>query len=560
MFTCRGIQRAALLGSLFAGLAAPGCKGDSDPNPPAGAAGAPVMPVPVDVSPDAVQARLRTTLDELAAMGPKRAGSPAGQAAGDYVKTRLEAAGANDISTETFSFSRFQLDASTLAVTLDGAAVPMNHEVFAYSGTGRVEGEVVDVGRGRPEDYEGKDVTGKIAFVVRDPSFHRQSQYGEALVHGAIGLLYASSSPQNLIQVGTVTDAAAGLAKMPTITIGKEDGAKVKAALAAGKPARAVLDVSASLQPAQGRNIIARLPGTDPSGAYLMVGAHYDTWHIGASDNGTGVAALLELGERLAARTDRRLGIMLVGFDAEELGLFGGYDFLRKHVVANNEPILAFMNLEMPAGTPSGFLRGVASTNDGPIAPAGTEASLSSIYTLFVGMEFVPATFGGLVPTDIQGMYWYGMQGMTTYCETEYYHTSEDTPDKVDVDFLARGTLALYDTLAVLDGEPAQSFAARDALLWEPTVDTASSADGGLDVTITARDSAGTAQPKARVRVWVDVDDFTRSFEENIEADAAGVATVHVPPAALTQGSSGRWLHVTAGKTYPLSERLKQLP
>ncbi|HEU4538825.1 MAG TPA: M28 family peptidase [Polyangiaceae bacterium] len=565
MFTRRGMQRAAFLGSLFASVAAFGCN-DDERGAAGGAGGAPGAAgeagggvAPVDVSPDAVQARLRVTLNELAAMGPKRAGSPAGQAAGDYVKRRFEAAGARDVSTETFSFSRFQLDASSLAVTIDGAAVPMAHDVFAYSGTGRVEADVVDVGRGRPEDYAGKDVTGKIVFVVRDPGFHRQAQYGEALARGASGLLYASSSPDNLIQVGTVTDAAAGLAKMPTLTVGKEDGAKIKQALAEGKPTRAALDVTASLQPAQGRNIIARLPGSEPSGAYLMVGAHYDTWHIGSSDNGTGVAALLELGERLAAQTDRRLGIMLVGFDAEELGLFGGYDFLRRHVVAANEPMLAFVNLEMPAGTPTGFLRGVASTNDGPIAPAG-EASLSSVYPLFVGMEFVPEQFGGLVPTDIQGMYWYGMQGMTTYCDTEYYHTSQDTPDKVDVDFLAKGTLALFDTLVTLDGEPAQSFAARDALLWDPAVATSSAADGSLDVTVTARDSAGKPQPNARVRVWVDVDDFTRSFEALLVADAAGVATVRVPAPALAQGQGGRWMHVTAGKTYPLAERLKQLP
>jgi hypothetical protein len=56
------------------------------------------------------------------------------------------------------------------------------------------------------------------------------------------------------------------------------------------------------------------------------------------------------------------------------------------------------------------------------------------------------------------------------------------------------------------------------------------------------------------------VDDFTRSFEENAVTDSSGHVTANVPAAALAQGTGSRWLHVTAGESYPLAEQIVALP
>jgi hypothetical protein len=565
----RGVLRAAIFGSLLAGafLAGEGCAGggggDESPLPsnaggPNGGSGG---GGPSEELVASTRSNVKSTLDHLAALGPKRAGTPGGYAAGDYVKGRLEAALGRPATFETFSFRQQVMSSASLDVNIGGSKVAMAYDAFAYTGEGRVDAEVVSVGKGHAKEYEGKDVAGKIVFVVRDPLFHRQAQYREALAHGAAGFLYASQSPNNLIQVGTVSNAEDGMALMPTITVGKDDGAKIQQALAAGQPTTAVLGVTASLRPAQGRNVIGYLPGTDPSGAFIMVGAHYDTWSVGATDNGTGVAAMLELAERVGAAPARRLGVMFVGFDAEELGLLGAYDFLRKHVIVNNEPMLGFINLEMPAGGPKGGgMRAIASTNGGPIAPAADESGLTTLYPFAPGLEVVPSLFGGIIPTDVQGMYWHGLQGLTTYCETDYYHTVEDTPDKVDTEFLARVTLALYDALGVLDDEPVQSFRVHDEKVWDPTITTAAVPGAGLDVTVVARDVDGVAQPGAAVQISVHVDDFTRVFEQAATADASGTATVRVPADALAAGQGGRWMHVTAGRTFPLAERVQPLP
>ena len=73
-----------------------------------------------------------------------------------------------------------------------------------------------------------------------------------------------------------------------------------------------------------GVNIVGRIEGRDPSAAAVLVTAHYDTvpGSPGADDNGSGVAALLELA-RVFGRERPAVPIELTFFDLEERGLLG---------------------------------------------------------------------------------------------------------------------------------------------------------------------------------------------------------------------------------------------
>ncbi|MBW2529380.1 MAG: M28 family peptidase [Deltaproteobacteria bacterium] len=508
--------------------------------------------------PAAVQARLAQTLDDLAQLGEKRAGTEAGRQAGDYLRDRFEAAGLNDVGFESFSFLGYEVSASSFAVEVDGAPLAMEHGVFAYSGAGNVAAEVVDVGVGRESDYAGVDAAGKVVLVTRDPVFHRSSQYRLVIDQGGVAMLYVSQAPDNLVQIGTVADPEDGMGPIPSVTVGTDDGDAIADALADGLTVTATIDVDASVLPAQGRNVVGQLPGATPDAPYLLLGAHYDTWYVGSADNTTGVAALVEIAEASAHHAGRTFGLRFVAYDGEELGLFGGYDYLRDHVVVDEEPMLAFLNFEMPAAGEQG-LRVMASSAVGPMDAALTDAGLTELYTMYVGLELIPALFGGVIPTDIQGAYWHGVQGMITACDSPYYHTTEDTPEKIDVPFLAEAVLGFERALAALDRAPAVDFSERDPAVWSVEATTANAADG-LDVTVAVTDAAGVAQGNAVVRVRVDVDDFTRTFDETTVADGDGQVTVNVPATALAAGSGERWLHVTAGDGYPLAERVLPLP
>ncbi len=78
------------------------------------------------------------------------------------------------------------------------------------------------------------------------------------------------------------------------------------------------------------RNILARLPGSDPARSVLLV-AHYDSVAVapGAADDGSGVATLLETARALSAGPLPRNDIVFLFTDGEEKGLLGARAFLR---------------------------------------------------------------------------------------------------------------------------------------------------------------------------------------------------------------------------------------
>ncbi len=76
-------------------------------------------------------------------------------------------------------------------------------------------------------------------------------------------------------------------------------------------------------------NVVARLPGRDPSRAVLLV-AHYDSVPTapGAADDGSGVAVLLETARALRSGPPPRNDIIFLFTDGEEIGLLGSQAFL----------------------------------------------------------------------------------------------------------------------------------------------------------------------------------------------------------------------------------------
>ncbi len=80
-----------------------------------------------------------------------------------------------------------------------------------------------------------------------------------------------------------------------------------------------------------GTNLILRLPGHQSQLDPLLVGAHYDgpLHSIGADDNATGVAALVELAGRWRESPPRR-PVWIVAFDQEESGLVGSSALARE--------------------------------------------------------------------------------------------------------------------------------------------------------------------------------------------------------------------------------------
>lgn len=84
--------------------------------------------------------------------------------------------------------------------------------------------------------------------------------------------------------------------------------------------------------PGKSGNLVARIPGADPTRAVIL-GAHIDSPNgPGAFDDGSGVVSLLELARVIdAARIQPPVDLVLVWFGGHELGIYGSAYFAATH-------------------------------------------------------------------------------------------------------------------------------------------------------------------------------------------------------------------------------------
>ena len=199
----------------------------------------------------------------------------------------------------------------------------------------------------------------------------------------------------------------------------------------------------------------------------LVVGAHYDSYgHApGANDNGTGVAAVLELARLLAdLRGNGSLRIRFALFVNEEPPFFktesmGSLVYARR-LKASGEPVLGMLSLET-----IGFYSDAEDSQRYPW-PLGLLYPRRGDFVAFVGLvssrAFVRRTVasfralapfpsqGGTAPGFIPGIDWsdhwsFERVGIPALMVTDtalfrypHYHSPADTPDKVDYERLAR--------------------------------------------------------------------------------------------------------------------------
>jgi Zn-dependent M28 family amino/carboxypeptidase len=503
------------------------------------------------VKPVGLRAELLATVEDLARFGEKRTGSEAGLAAAEYLVGRMRALGLQDVHADRFAFPRHDSAAATLALDVAGSAREVVFAVLEASGAGRVDGEVVHVGWATKEQLDGVALDGRIALVDRNPLYHRSTQYYNVAAAGAAAMILVSTAPANLAQVGSVRRGWEAIGPIPVVTIGAIDGHMVRTALAAHQTVRARLTVDASVARGVGQNVVGHVRGLGDD--RIVVGAHYDTWFTGSSDNGGGVAAMLALAARRARRPARH-GLTFVAWDGEEIALYGGYHFLRRYTADGQQP-LAVIDFETPSAL-GAQAYGLARSSHAPVENAIIDVGLHELFALNVPMDLVAELFGGVIPTDVQGIYRSGTPAVATAVDAPYYHTVEDTPDKVDLARLEETVIAFDRALDRLMAVAPDRFGVRDPALWRADVTVAVQAPD-LVVDVEVRDAGGRPRAGAAVELVLFEDDFFEVASARAQSDESGAARLRLAGAA--RGGERRFLHVSAGVGWPLVEVVRAI-
>ncbi|HET6151224.1 MAG TPA: M20/M25/M40 family metallo-hydrolase [Polyangia bacterium] len=441
--------------------------------------------VPVQPSVELAADRVLADISWLA--DPARMGRGVGTAgldvAGAYIEERfrklgLEPAGDGGGFRQAFPVrTGISVEAAT-SLRVAGADVAReSFEPAGFSASGKVAGKLVLAGHGvrdeaaKIDDYARLDVKDKIVvvrrFVPDHPAFanpDRQRRAGDlrqkawlAREHGARALLIVDAPvrPASAPADWRAPEEAAlprprpeghGDAGIPVLVVKRAALAPALADLARGKPVAVALEVALGFTTQPAFNVVGRLRATGPTRApgVVVVGAHYDHLglgdhhslspgsrlpHLGADDNASGTATVLEVARALAARAGSLArDVVFVTFSGEEEGVLGSTHFTRTPPagLAMTE-VRAMINLDMVGRLRDNraTILGAASANEWPalLADACAEARI----------DCTPSTTGGFGPSDQMPFYAAGVPVAHFFTGSHSdYHKPSDSADRIN--------------------------------------------------------------------------------------------------------------------------------
>jgi Zn-dependent M28 family amino/carboxypeptidase len=226
--------------------------------------------------------------------------------------------------------------------------------------------------------------------------------------------------------------------------------------------------------PVEVRNIEVEVPGGARASEIVLVGAHYDSvvGAVGANDNGSGVAALLELARRFKDAGPART-LRFVAFVNEEPPFYhsdamGSRQYARRSR-ERGESIAAMFSLETigyysddPGSQrypfPLGFFYPSTGNFVAFVSNLASRPLLHQALASFRRHGGIPSE-GVAAPAMIPGVDWsdhwsFWQEGWPALMVTDtapyrypHYHTMQDTPDKVDYERLGRVVTGLEGML-----------------------------------------------------------------------------------------------------------------
>jgi hypothetical protein len=211
------------------------------------------------------------------------------------------------------------------------------------------------------------------------------------------------------------------------------------------------------------RNVVAEIPGTDPTGRLFLM-AHYDSVQVsyGANDDGSGVATLLEVARALISGPPLKNDVILVFTDGEEACLCGAESFVASDPLAAGGGVV--LNFESRGANGPSVMFETGDGNADLIAqyaaaapyPVATSMAVEVYRILPNDTDFTPfrtsGRFTGLNSAYIDG--------------SAVYHSPQDRPEYLDLGTLQQhgdNALALTRQLGGADLAPLAQPAAHDS-------------------------------------------------------------------------------------------------
>jgi len=323
-----------------------------------------------------------------------------------------------------------------------------------------LEGQLEYVGEGQERDYASRAVRGKIALTEGMPS---PLKVLCAQDRGAVGLIGIGQRLHDLCVSpvwGTpTTKTAVHLPRIPVITILQNDGADLKSLIGLGS-----VWVRLHAKTFWGwRNtllVTAEIPGGDEPEKFVLFSGHHCSWYFGAMDNGAANATMLEVARILSQhRSELRRSIRFAFWPGHTQGRYSGstwyFDQFWEDLYDN---CVLHINVDSTGARGADIYRALSMPETREFATAaihdvvGVDARTERIPRAgdqsFWGCG-IPAIFGDIsqVPPELaanedRSLFIAGVEALDKGQGGSpwWWHTPEDTIDKIDPEVLRRDT------------------------------------------------------------------------------------------------------------------------
>ncbi|MCI0349245.1 MAG: M28 family peptidase, partial [Acidobacteriales bacterium] len=249
------------------------------------------------LKPSSYESNLRTLTEEI---GGRLPGTPAMDKAIAWAEKAMREAGAEAVHSEEFTMPvSWREGATSVAVS-----APEKFKVRAVSvpwaPTKRtVHARVIDIGEGTEADFaKAGDVSGAVLLVhtkvlgswedlfveyLKSPPVIQAATKGKA---AAIAFMSTREGPLLYRHIKNFTGE---IDRLPMVIVAREDGERMAKLLAAGNKLEMDLSISNKIG---GRfrtaNVVGEIRGTERPEEFVVLGAHLDSWELGAGalDNG----------------------------------------------------------------------------------------------------------------------------------------------------------------------------------------------------------------------------------------------------------------------------------
>jgi hypothetical protein len=214
----------------------------------------------------------------------------------------------------------------------DGTVIgSLTHSFSTSTGPEGLEAELVDGGDGGVETLARAGARGKLALI---DSFATPAKAWAAQEAGTLGQLFTNLDHLHNMIVTTIwgtptPDTAWRIPKLPCCSIKKVDADGLRARLKAGPlRVRLVTRVRTEWMPIP--HLTGHLAGAED--AFTLFSGHVDAWHHGAMDNGSANATMLEVARLLSPhRGALRRGLRLAFWSGHSHGRYAGSAWYADH-------------------------------------------------------------------------------------------------------------------------------------------------------------------------------------------------------------------------------------